>query len=88
MEPIGYPETSVNSYGSALPFKMEPIVIPETWANNRQSTMCDIPEERRTHISYCYLFVSKCVTLVLGKGENFENDSFVLAFKSWCVKVK
>jgi len=85
---MGYHDRSLNSYGSALPFKMERIVFPEMSANNRQFTLRNIPEERRSRIPYCYLFVSKCVTLVLDKSEHFENDSFVLAFKCWCVKVK
>jgi hypothetical protein len=88
MEPTGYAETAVNIYGIALPFKIEPIVIPETLPNNRQSTLRNIPEERRSHIPYCHLFVSKCVNLVFDKSENFENDPFVLALKCWCVKVK
>jgi hypothetical protein len=35
--------------------KMGPIRSPETWVNNYHSTLRNIPEERRSHVSFHYL---------------------------------
>ena len=62
---------SVDSYrqfGALLPFKMGPICCTKTSVNNYQSTLCNIPEERRSY------------TCVFNPFQPYQNRNLVIHF--------